>query len=103
MKIAILGASGKTGTVLIERALANGHEVIAIARTPDKIASNDPRVIKRQGDAYDEASVVVALEGAEAVITTVGKTDLKDKNDKTALDLAKGQGYEKVVALLDGK
>jgi putative NADH-flavin reductase len=79
MKIAVLGASGKTGTHLIESALAKGHEVIAIARTPDKIASDDPRVSKRQGDAYDEASVIAALEGADAVITTVGKTDLKDK------------------------
>lgn len=79
MKIAILGASGKTGTELIEQALANGHEVIGIARSPEKIASVDPRVTKRCGDAYDEASVVAALQGADAVITTVGKTDLKEK------------------------
>jgi putative NADH-flavin reductase len=79
MRIAILGAAGKTGTVLIEQALNNGHEVIAIARSPEKITSADPRVDKRRGDAYDEASVIAALEGAEAVITTVGKTDLKDK------------------------
>jgi len=79
MRIAILGASGKTGTPLIESALAAGHDVIAIARTPENIASNDPRVTKRAGDAFDKASIVAALEGADAVITTVGKTDLRDK------------------------
>lgn len=79
MKIAILGASGKTGTALIEQALSAGHEIIGIARTPEKITSNDARVTKRRGDAYDAQSVIDALEGAEAVITTVGKTDLKDK------------------------
>lgn len=79
MRVAILGASGKTGTPLIEEALAQGHEVIAIARTPGKIASDDPRVTKRAGDAFDEATIIAALEGADAVITTVGKTDLRDK------------------------
>ncbi|MEJ2139181.1 MAG: NAD(P)H-binding protein [Gammaproteobacteria bacterium] len=97
MKIAILGASGKTGTALIEQALASGHEVIGIARTPEKIASNDVRVTKRKGDAYDEQSVIAALEGADAVITTVGKTDLKDKriNLSTAAHRAVVAGMRK--------
>ena len=79
MKVAILGASGKTGKPLIEQALAGGHEVIAIARSAEKISFDDPRIVKRQADAYDAASVIAALEGADAVITTVGKTDLRDK------------------------
>jgi putative NADH-flavin reductase len=97
MKIAILGASGKTGTALIEQALVSGHEVIGIARTPEKIASHDARVTKRKGDAYDEQSVIAALEGADAVITTVGKTDLKDKriNLSTAAHRAVVAGMRK--------
>lgn len=79
MRIAILGASGKTGKPLIEEALARGHEVIAIVRTPEKLTLNDPRVSTRKGDAFDADSVIAALAGADAVITTVGKTDLRDK------------------------
>jgi putative NADH-flavin reductase len=79
MKIAILGASGQTGKQLIEQGLAAGHEIIGLARSPEKILFDDPRVTKRQADAFDEASVATALEGAEAVITTVGKRDLRDK------------------------
>ena len=79
MKVAILGAAGQTGTPLIEEALARGHEVIAIARSPEKISTEDPRVTKRAGDGFDEASIIKALEGADAVITTVGKTNLRDK------------------------
>lgn len=79
MKVAIVGASGQTGKPLIEEALARGHAVIAIARSPEKILFDDPRVEKRAGDGFDEASIVAALEGADAVITTVGKTDLRDK------------------------
>jgi putative NADH-flavin reductase len=79
MRVAIVGASGQTGKPLIEEALERGHEVIAIARSPEKIAFDDPRVIKRAGDGFDQTSIVNALEGADAVITTVGKTDLRDK------------------------
>ena len=79
MKVAILGASGMTGKQLIEQALSAGHTVIGLARTPEKILFEDPRVIKRQADGFDEASVIAALEGADAVITTVGKRDLRDK------------------------
>ncbi|MBT8421661.1 MAG: NAD(P)H-binding protein [Gammaproteobacteria bacterium] len=82
MKIAIVAASGQTGTQLIEQALAAGHEVIGLARTPENIKSNDPRVTKRHGDAFDEQSIVDGLEGADAVITSVGKRDLFDKRYK---------------------
>jgi putative NADH-flavin reductase len=79
MKVAILGASGMTGTQLIEQALAADHSVIGLARTPENIKSDDPRVTKRQADGFDAESVATALEGADAVITTVGKRDLRDK------------------------
>ncbi|MGI9308401.1 MAG: NAD(P)-dependent oxidoreductase, partial [Gammaproteobacteria bacterium] len=38
-----------------------------------------PRVEKLHGDGFDEISIVAALEGADAVITTLGKTNLRDK------------------------
>jgi putative NADH-flavin reductase len=79
MNVAILAASGMTGTQLIEQALAAGHNVIGLARTPENITSDDSRVTKRRGDAFDEASIVDGLEGADAVITSVGKRDLFDK------------------------
>jgi len=79
MKIAIVAASGMTGTQLIEQALAAGHEVIGLARTPENIKSNDPRVTKRHGDAFDAQSIIDGLEGADAVITSVGKRNLLDK------------------------
>jgi len=82
MKIAIVAASGQTGTELIEQALAAGHEVIGLARTPENIKSEDPRVTKRRGDAFDADSIIDGLEGADAVITSVGKRDLLDKRYK---------------------
>ena len=79
MKIAIIGASGQTGTELIRESLARGHEVIGVARTPENIAFDDPRVTARAGDAFDRQSMVLGVAGADAVITTIGKRNLLDK------------------------
>ena len=79
MKIAIVGASGQTGAHLIERALERGHDVIAVARSPHKIERDDPHLEIRKADAFDHDSIVKGLAGADAVVTTIGKTDLRDK------------------------
>jgi putative NADH-flavin reductase len=79
VRVAIVAASGMTGTQLIEQALEAGHTVIGLARSPEKIAFDDPRVEKRKADAFDPQSIIDGLEGADAVITSVGKRDLFDK------------------------
>ncbi len=78
MKVAIIGASGVTGTELIKEALTRGHEVIGVARTPENIKSADPRIAKRKGDAFDRQSMIDGVAGADAVVTTIGKRDLRD-------------------------
>ncbi len=78
MRIAILGAAGQTGRALTAGALARGHHVIALARSPEKIVETDPRIDKRRADAFDRESVVAGVAGADAVVTSVGKLNLRD-------------------------
>jgi uncharacterized protein YbjT (DUF2867 family) len=37
MKLAIFGATGRTGRPLVQQALEAGHEVVALVRTPAKL------------------------------------------------------------------
>jgi putative NADH-flavin reductase len=106
MRIAILGAAGQTGRVLVAEALKRGHAVIALARSPEKIESDDPRVEKRRADAFERDTVAAGLAGAEAVITTVGKLDLRDKRTnlstaahRNVLDGMRQHGITKLVAI----
>jgi putative NADH-flavin reductase len=73
MKIAVIGATGATGTKVVERALELGHEVIAVARRPELISAA-ARLTSRKGDVMDIDSVAKAIAGAEAVITCIGPT-----------------------------
>ncbi len=71
MKIALFGASGNLGRPLVEKALARGHSVIALLRTPAK--AELPRSCALiAGDVRDAAAVAKALSGQDAVINAVG-------------------------------
>ena len=68
MLIAVIGASGKTGKGVAERALENGHALRAIVRKPEScvdLAQNGAEIVACNLD--DRESVFSALVGAEAV------------------------------------
>lgn len=72
MRIAVFGAAGRTGREVVEAALAAGHQVIAVVRDPDAAGPwpADVRVVA--ADVHDQASVTVAVRGADAVVSTLG-------------------------------
>lgn len=71
MKIAIIGASAGIGLHCVQRALQKGHEVVTLSRRVVPIP--DQAKLKRvQGSATDANAVRTAVEGAEAVLVTLG-------------------------------
>ena len=75
MRIAILGASGRTGAHVLRRALEAGHEVVAFARAPSKIGVRHERLTVRTLDlTRGDAAEILAdgLAGAGAVISALG-------------------------------
>ncbi|WP_285018061.1 NAD(P)-dependent oxidoreductase [Novosphingobium sp. fls2-241-R2A-195] len=70
MKIAVLGASGRAGSEITKEAAVRGHEVLAIARNPEKIATGE-RITAATGDASDPASLAVLIAGSDAVISAL--------------------------------
>ncbi|KAF1011401.1 MAG: hypothetical protein GAK32_00843 [Pseudomonas fluorescens] len=66
--IAIIGATGRAGSQLLEEALRRGHRVIAIARNTDKIGVR-PGLSVRQVDALDATALADAVSGADVVIS----------------------------------
>ena len=68
MHIALIGATGFTGSALLNEALARGHTVTALVRHPAKLAAH-PRVQAVQADVNDAAALAGLLEGHEAVLS----------------------------------
>jgi len=73
MRLTIFGASGRTGTQLVEQALAGGHQVTAVVRDPARLAiPTHPRLDVVTADVMDPASILPAVTGADAVLTAAG-------------------------------
>lgn len=72
MRLVIFGSTGGTGRRLVERAIAEGHEVTAFARNPSRMSARHGRLRVVVGDASDAGKVHEAVAGNEAVISVLG-------------------------------
>jgi putative NADH-flavin reductase len=69
MKVALYGATGKSGSRILKELVSRGHRVIAIARDPARVPQSDSHVSVRQDDLADPDQIASAIEGADAVIS----------------------------------
>jgi putative NADH-flavin reductase len=74
MKIAIFGASGRTGQHIVSQALQHGHTVNAFVRNRDKLMISDPDLEIIEGDAYTGENVVKAVKDVDTVISALRQT-----------------------------
>lgn len=70
-KILVLGATGGTGRLIVKEAVARGHEVSALVRSPEKAGDlKGARLVA--GDARDVGALRSALKGQDAVVSALG-------------------------------
>jgi uncharacterized protein YbjT (DUF2867 family) len=72
MKLLIFGATGKTGGLVVDRALAKGHQVTVVVRDAARFTKNGVQVLI--GDATRPEDVQRAVHGQDAVIDAIGGT-----------------------------
>jgi putative NADH-flavin reductase len=71
VKIAVLGATGRTGRLVVEQALTRGDEVVAYVRHRHGIAAN-PRLEIAVGPLDDALALKTAINSADAVLVCLG-------------------------------
>lgn len=71
MQISIFGGTGPTGRLVVERALAEGHDVVAYARTPSKLPRHE-RLSVVEGQLDDAARISTAIAASDAVLSLLG-------------------------------
>lgn len=70
MKIALVGATGRGGSCILQELVGRGHEVTAVVRHPDKVPPL-PGVTARRGDVLDGGALRGLIAGHEAVVVAV--------------------------------
>jgi uncharacterized protein YbjT (DUF2867 family) len=100
MNLVVLGATGRTGILVVEQALAAGHTVTALVRSPQKLITANPSLRVVAGEATDTLAVARALEGADAIISTLGGGGSVIADSTAAIVAAARQtGVRRIVVL----
>jgi putative NADH-flavin reductase len=72
MRIAVIGAAGRTGQCVIEQALSRGHLVTAVVREPEKLRLEHEHLAVARADVHDRSALTEAIAGADALISALG-------------------------------
>ena len=107
MKVLVIGAAGKTGRLVVDRALAAGHTVVALVHDTGALAEHPlpAQVQVAPGDVHDAAAIVGAMAGCDGVIDTLGgkkpflKTDLESSAARVVVAAMKDTGAKRLVVI----
>lgn len=102
MRIALFGATGGTGSEVLEQALAQGHRIRALVRNPANLAERDDLTLV-QGDVLDQEAVNRCVEGADAVICVLGSRagaePVEDRGTEGILVAMQALGVRRLIAV----
>lgn len=76
MKIAIFGATGRTGNQLVRKALHDGHEVSILTRQINKVCFDPEEIRISEGNVLSLEKVKETIKGADVVISALGADDI---------------------------
>lgn len=107
MKVLVIGAAGKTGRLIVDRALASGYSVKALVHDTESLVDHPlaDGVQIVQGDIHDAATVNSAMVHCDAVIDALGgkkpflKTDLESSAARVVLNAMREQNVKRLVVV----
>ncbi|GAA1714265.1 SDR family oxidoreductase [Isoptericola hypogeus] len=103
MKIAVLGATGRTGRLVVQEARRRGHHVVAVVRDPVRLGDLAPDDVAT-ADGLDRAAVGAALTGVDAVVSALGPVTgstpgVQGELTEVLLDAAREAGVHRAVVV----
>ena len=105
MKIAVIGSTHGIGLALVKAALADGHEVTALARVPSRMTINHPNLRVVAGDAQALDAVAKVIEGQEVICNCLGTKKVAEKItlfSRSTENLAKAMKPEQLLIAITG-
>ena len=102
VKLIIFGSTGSMGRPLVEQALEQGHMVAAFARDPARVDIKHANLEVIQGDVMDLASVEKAVQGQEAVLSSLGagmKGTIRSEGTRHIIRAMEKAGIRRLVSI----
>jgi uncharacterized protein YbjT (DUF2867 family) len=107
MKLAVFGATGLTGGLVVAQAIEQGHEVVALVRDPRRVSLQHPRLTVLAGSPTLPTDVERCVAGADVVVHCLGiggkgdgqPTTLISDSVKAALAAMTKHGVPRIVCM----
>lgn len=97
MKIGIVGATGKSGSLILEEAVNRGHDVTAIVRNASKLTNDNVKVIEK--DVHD--TTTEDFKGLDLVVNAfgapLGEKDAHVEAGRALINALAGTGTRLIV------
>ncbi|MEM1214537.1 MAG: SDR family oxidoreductase [Bacteroidota bacterium] len=105
--IALLGATGQTGSLFLEKALSAGYAVKALVRDPSKLTIKQEKLQVIQGDVLNASDVAATVEGTQVVVSLFGHVKnspewLQTNGTKHIVAAMQKEGITKIISLSGG-
>ncbi|HTN38005.1 MAG TPA: NAD(P)H-binding protein [Arachidicoccus sp.] len=71
MKILILGATGRTGRLIVEEAIMQGYDLNLLVRDKNKISFNSKSINVYQGTPASRTDIAAAMQGCDLIISAL--------------------------------
>ena len=103
MKVIVFGAGGKTGSLVVDRALTAGHTVTVFVHDASQQPHSGVSVVS--GDAQDKDAVRSAISGQNAVIDAIGgktpykTTDLESGAAQNIIAAMQSEGVRRLIVI----
>jgi putative NADH-flavin reductase len=100
MKVIVFGATGTVGSLVVEQALQEGHEVTAFTRNPARMPQRHEHLQIAAGDVTDLDAVQRAVSGHDAVIVTLGagrKGNVRADGTRTIIEAMERTGVRRLI------
>src|SRR5690242_9717687 len=101
MIVPVFGASGRVGRLVVAEALARGHTVRAFIHRTNNFELH-PQLSVAQGDIHDPQAVKQAIQGSDAVISTLASwgsstKDIVSAAMRTIIPAMEAAGIERII------
>ncbi|MGX1771341.1 NAD(P)-dependent oxidoreductase [Nocardia brasiliensis] len=100
MKIAVFGATSTVGRLVVEQALAEGHQVTAFTRSATGLTQRHERLDIVEGDVLDSNSVQRAVAGQDAVLVSLGagrKGVIRAEGTRAVIEAMNRTGVKRLI------
>lgn len=100
MKVVVFGGTGSIGSLVVEQALEQGHEVTVFTRDRAAVEKDNPRLQVEQGDVFDARAIAPVVAGHDAVVVTLGagrRGGVRARGTAAVIEAMKQTGVRRLI------